>query len=87
MSKKNSTYLYFLKVASIPILILGFLGLSSYWVYNKIVIIQNQQKQVSEVVHNTIQELAKKDLLLPDIVFIQGDTAGKSSLIITTSPV
>lgn len=80
MSNSKSTYLYFFKIATIPIAVVGGIWLLAYYIYSQTDLMQEQQKQVSEVVHNTIQELANKDLLLPDIVFIQGDSAGQVAL-------
>lgn len=39
-----------------------------------------QKKEVSEIVTNVIQEQAKKDLLLPKIVFINADSSAKKEL-------
>jgi len=40
----------------------------------------NQQKEVSEIISNIVQEQAKKDLLLPKIVFINTDNSTKKEL-------
>ncbi len=39
-----------------------------------------QQKEVSEIVSNIVQEQAKKDLLLPKIVFINTDSSAKEDI-------
>lgn len=77
MSKDNSTYLYFLKIATIPIAIICGIWLLAYYIYSRTNLMQQQQRQVSEVVNNVIKDLADKDLLLPEIIFIQGDTSGQ----------
>lgn len=79
MSKGNSTYLYFFKIVTIPVAIVCGIWLLAYYIHSRTDLMQHQQKQVSEVVHNAIQDLADKDMLLPEIVFIQGnDTTGQN---------
>lgn len=50
------------------------------WQYRLSVLNDRQQKEVSVVIHNVVQEQAKKNLLLPQIVFINADSSKKKEL-------
>ncbi len=50
------------------------------WQYRLSVLNDRQQKEVSAVIHNVVQEQAKKKLLLPQIVFINADSSKKMEL-------
>lgn len=50
------------------------------WQYRLSVLNDRQQKEVSAVIHNVVQEQAKKNLLLPQIVFINADSSKKKEL-------
>ena len=50
------------------------------WQCRLSVLNDRQQKEVSAVIHNVVQEQAKKNLLLPQIVFINADSSKKKEL-------
>lgn len=50
------------------------------WQYRMGVLKDRQQKEVSEIIHNVVQEQARKNLLLPQIVFINADSSKKNEL-------
>lgn len=50
------------------------------WQYRLGVLNDRQQKEVSAVIHNVVHEQAKKNLLLPQIVFINADSSKKKEL-------
>jgi hypothetical protein len=54
-----------------------------FWVFRNIKVdkmISAQQQQVSQTIINTVNEQAKLDLMMPDIVFINMDSANKKKL-------
>lgn len=59
--------------------IFALLGLV-IWQWRISVLEEKQKKEVSEIITNVIQEQAKKDLLLPKIVFINADSTSKKEL-------
>jgi len=50
------------------------------WQFRLSVLNDRQLKEVSAVIHNVVQEQAKKNLLLPEIVFINADSSKKEEL-------
>lgn len=73
MTTETKTYLYFFKIISIPALLLVII----------ILLIRNdkenhlkakQEKEISKIINNTIEEYSKKNLLLPKLVFINTDS-------------
>jgi hypothetical protein len=73
MTTETKTYLYFLKIASIPALLLVLIILL---IRNdrENHIRTNQEKEISKIINNTIEEYSKKNLLLPKLVFINTDS-------------
>jgi hypothetical protein len=79
MNTNDKTYLYYLKVTIPPMVVFVLLAIV-VWQYRLSVLNDRQQKEVSAVIHNVVQEQAKKNLLLPQIVFINADSSKKKEL-------
>lgn len=79
MNTNIKAYLYFLKITILPMVIFVLLGLV-IWQWRISVLEDNQKKEISEIITNVIEIQAKKDLLLPKIVFINADKSAKQEL-------
>ncbi len=67
----------FTKVGCIALFCFGFFAIWKFgyiWIER---VVNNQQEQISQTIINTINEQAKKNLLLPEIVFINADAIDK----------
>lgn len=73
---KNLTYRHLIIVLFIVSVLAGI----AIWHYRLSDLQNKQQKEVSEIITNVINEQAKKDLLLPKIVFINADSSTKKEL-------
>jgi hypothetical protein len=79
MNTNDKTYRYYLKITFFPMVVFVLLAIV-VWQYRLSVLKDRQQKEVSSVIHNVVQEQAKKNLLLPKIVFINSDSSAKMEL-------
>lgn len=75
---KNLTYRHL--IVSITLVIVCVLAGIVVWQCQLNTLQNRQQKEVSEIIANVIQEQSKKDLLLPKIVFINADSSVKKEL-------
>jgi type II secretory pathway pseudopilin PulG len=75
---KNLTYRHL--IISITLVIISVLVGIVVWQYQINTLQNRQQKEVSEIIANVIQEQSKKDLLLPKIVFINIDSSIKKEI-------
>lgn len=75
---KNLTYRHL--IVSITLVIVCVLAGIVVWQCQLNTLQNRQQKEVSEIIANVIQEQSKKDLLLPKIVFINADSSIKKEL-------
>lgn len=78
MSTNDKTYGY-LKLTIILMIVFVLLA-CIVWESRVSVLNGRQQKEVSAVIHNVVQEQTKKNLLLPQIVFINADSSSKKEL-------
>ena len=67
-------------VISITLVIVFVLAGIVIWQCQLNTLQNRQQKEVSEIITNVIQEQAKRDLLLPKIIFIEGNSPTKKEL-------
>lgn len=67
-------------IISITLVIISVLVGIIVWQYQIYTLQNRQQKEVSEIIANVIQEQSKKDLLLPKIVFINIDSSIKKEI-------
>lgn len=76
---KSLTYRHL--IVSITLLVVFVLVGIVIWQHQAITLkIDRQQEKVSEIVSNVVREQAKKDLLLPKIVFINVDSSAKKEI-------
>lgn len=75
---KNLTYRHL--IISITLVVVSVLVGIVIWQCQINTLQNRQQKEVSEIIANVIQEQSKKDLLLPKIVFINIDSSVKEEL-------
>lgn len=76
MNTNDKTYRYYLKVTIIPMVVFVLLALV-VWQWRISVLGNKQRKEVSEIIHNVVQHQANKNLLLPQIVFLNADSSKK----------
>lgn len=79
MNTNDKTYRYYLKVTIIPMVVFVLLAIV-VWQWRIGALEDKQRKEVSEIIHNVVQEQANKNLLLPQIVFINADSSQKKEL-------
>lgn len=79
MNTNDKTYRYYLKVTIIPMVVFVLLALV-VWQWRISVLGNKQRKEVSEIIHNVVQHQANKNLLLPQIVFLNADSSKKNEL-------
>lgn len=75
---KNLTYRHL--IVSITLVVVCVLAGIVVWQCQLNSLKNRQQKEVTEIISNIVQEQAKKDLLLPKIVFINVDSTTKNEL-------
>src|SRR5688500_7978703 len=78
MKKIFLTYKYLL-ITIVLVMVCVTLGLC-IWRYNIAELQENHKREVSEIIRVTIQKEAQRDILLPEIVFINVDTSQKAKL-------
>ncbi|MEZ4930150.1 MAG: hypothetical protein R2777_09125 [Chitinophagales bacterium] len=79
MNINDKAYIHLLKITIPPMVVFVILGLV-IWQWKISALEDNQKKEVSEIISNVIEEQAKKDLLMPKIVFINADSSAKKEL-------
>lgn len=79
MNTHDKTYLYYLKISIFPMVFFILLGIL-VWQNRLSVLNDKEHKEVSETIQNVIQLQAKKNMLLPKIVFINIDSAKKKEI-------
>src|ERR1051326_11863 len=79
MTTNDKTYLYYLKITIVPMIVLISLGLF-VWQFNINRLNEKEQLNVSTVIRNSVREEVQKRLILPQIVFINTDSSQKKKL-------
>lgn len=79
MNTNDKTYRYYLKITIIPMVVFVLLAIV-VWQWRIGALEDKQRKEVSDIIHNVVQEQANKNLLLPQIVFINADSSQKNEL-------
>jgi hypothetical protein len=73
------TYWYYFRITIIPMVVFVFLAFKIW--SNKINALKNEQeKNVSEIIHNILSQQTNKNLLLPQVIFINADSSKKKEL-------
>ncbi|MDP3667162.1 MAG: hypothetical protein Q8R50_10825 [Sediminibacterium sp.] len=73
------TYWYYFRITIIPMVVFIFLAFK-IWNSRVSALKHEQEKNVSEIIHNVLNQQANRNLLLPQIVFINADSSMKKEL-------
>ena len=79
MNTNDKTYLYYLKVTILPMVVFVLLGIV-VWQCNTSALKDRQQKEVSQIIHNVLHEQSKREMMLPQMVFLNTDSSNQKEL-------